>query len=128
MNTIQTDSAPAAIGPYSQAIVHEGLVYCSGQIGLFPDGSWAYGGPAEEATQALKNLEAVLQAAGSSLQHALKVTVYLTDLDDFSAVNTVYAQAFGDHRPARACVQAAALPKDALVEIDCVAVLRAVSP
>ena len=124
MNIIQTAQAPAAIGPYSQAIVHDGLVYCSGQIGIKPDGSWVDGGPAEEATQALQNLAAVLEAAGSGLDRALKVTVYLKDLGDFGTVNAVYATAFGDHRPARACVQAAALPKDALVEIDCVAALR----
>ncbi len=124
MNIIQTEQAPAAIGPYSQAIVHDGLVYCSGQIGIKPDGTWAPGGPAEEATQALQNLKAVLEAAGSGLDLALKVTVYLKDLGDFGTVNAVYATAFGGHRPARACVQAAALPKDALVEIDCVAALR----
>jgi 2-iminobutanoate/2-iminopropanoate deaminase len=124
MNTVHTDNAPAAIGPYSQAVIHEHMVYCSGQIGLLPDGSWVNGGPAEEAAQALSNLQAVLTAAGSGLDLAVKVTVYLKDLADFGVVNTVYAKAFGDHRPARACIQAAELPKDALVEIDCVAAVR----
>jgi 2-iminobutanoate/2-iminopropanoate deaminase len=120
MRLVQTDQAPAAIGPYSQAIVHDGLVYASGQIGLSPLGEWQTGLSAE-TRQALDNLSAVLQAAGSSLSRALKVTVYLADMADFNEVNKIYAEYFGDHRPARACVQAAALPKGARVEIDCVA-------
>ena len=124
MKIIQTDNAPSAIGPYSQAIVHDGIVYCSGQVGVTPDGNWVHGGPAEETAQVLKNLSAVLTAAGSGLDLVLKVTVYLKDLGDFGVMNTVYAEAFGDHRPARACVQAAELPAEALVEIDCVAAVR----
>jgi 2-iminobutanoate/2-iminopropanoate deaminase len=120
MRPVQTDQAPAAIGPYSQAIVHDGLVYASGQIGLTPLGGWETG-LSGETRQALDNLSAVLQAAGSSLSRALKVTVYLADMADFSEVNKIYAEYFSDHRPARACVQAAALPKGARVEIDCVA-------
>ncbi len=124
MKIVHTEDAPSAIGPYSQAIIHGGLVYASGQVGVTPSGEWAHGGPADEARQALINLSNVLKAAGTSLGNALKVTVYLKDMGDFAEVNAVYAEAFGDHRPARACVQAAALPKDALVEIDCVAALN----
>ena len=123
MKFIQTDNAPAAIGPYSQAVVHDGLIYCSGQVALSPSGEWQRGTAAEEARVALTNLTGVLEAAGSSLSAALKVTVYLQDMADFASVNEVYSEFFGDHRPARACVQAAALPGNARVEIDCVAVV-----
>ena len=124
MRPIHTDQAPAAIGPYSQAIVHDGLVYCSGQVALTPQGEWCRGTAAEEARQALTNLSGVLNAAGAGLDTVLKVTVYLQDMGEFAAVNAVYTEFFGDHRPARACVQAAALPGDARVEMDCVAFLR----
>lgn len=125
MKRIQTADAPAAIGPYSQAIVHGGVVYCSGQIALDPvSGVLLDGDVQAEARLVLKNLSAVLEAAGSGLDHALKVTVFLKDLGDFAAVNEVYAEAFGVHRPARACVQAAKLPRDVRVEIDCIAALR----
>ena len=122
MKRVHSDAAPAAIGPYSQAIVHGGLVYCSGQIALDPvTGVLADGDVQAEARLVLKNLAAVLQAAGSGLNRAIKVTVFLKDLGDFAAVNQVYEQAFGDHRPARACVEVARLPRDVRVEIDCVA-------
>ena len=122
MKPISTTDAPAAIGPYSQAMVHDGIVYCSGQIGIKPDGSWASEEPAGQAIQALANLAAVLKAAGSDPSQVIRTTIFLADMADFAAVNTVYAEFFGDHRPARACVEAAALPKAARVEIDCVAV------
>lgn len=122
MKRVHSDHAPAAIGPYSQAIVHGGLVYCSGQIALDPTtGVLAEGDVQAEARLVLKNLAAVLEAAGSGLDRAIKVTVFLKDLGDFAAVNQVYAEAFGDHRPARACVEVARLPRDVRVEIDCVA-------
>ncbi len=125
MKAVQTAQAPAAIGPYSQAIVHGGVVYCSGQIALDPvTGVLLEGDVQAEARLVLKNLSAVLEAAGSGLDRALKVTVFLKDLGDFAAVNEVYAEAFGAHRPARACVQAAKLPRDVRVEIDCIAALR----
>jgi len=123
MRTVHTDRAPGAIGPYSQAIVHDGLVYASGQVGISPEGVRAEG-IGGETEQALVNLSAVLEAADSSLQQALKVTVYLKDMADFEAVNKIYAEHFGDHRPARACVEAAYLPKGTLVEIDCIAAQR----
>ena len=119
---IHTDHAPAAIGPYSQAIVADGWVFCSGQIPLDPDTMELVGGTIDEQTdQALSNLSEVLQAAGSSLQHVVKTTVFLADMNDFAAMNKVYEQHFGEQRPARAAVQAAALPKFCNVEIECIA-------
>ena len=119
---IHTDHAPAAIGPYSQAIVTDGWVFCSGQIPLDPDTMELVGGTIDEQTnRALSNLSEVLQAAGSSLQHVVKTTVFLADMNDFAAMNKVYEQHFGEHRPARAAVQAAALPKFCDVEIECIA-------
>lgn len=125
MSPVHTGEAPAAIGPYSQAMKHGGLVYTSGQIALSPAaGASGLVGQtaAEQATQVFANLRAVLQAAGSSLHQAIKVTVYLVDMADFTAVNEVYAAAFGDWKPARSTVAVAALPRGARVEIDVVAV------
>ncbi|MCP4807174.1 MAG: RidA family protein [Proteobacteria bacterium] len=123
--TVHTDDAPAAIGPYSQAVVHGDTVYCSGQVALLPGTGELYVGDIQgETRQVLANLEAVLEAAGSGLDRCLKVQVFLKDLGDFGAVNAVYAEAFGDHKPARACVEVARLPKDVRVEIDAVAALR----
>ncbi|HJN75687.1 MAG TPA: RidA family protein [Myxococcota bacterium] len=123
MRVVSTDQAPAAIGPYSQAIVHGDLVYCSGQVAIVPSTGELLqtSDVQEEARQVLANLAAVLEAAGTDLQHCLKVTVFLKDMDDFGAVNAVYAEAFGAHKPARACVEVARLPKDVRVEIDAVA-------
>tara|TARA_Y100000588_G_scaffold85716_3_gene91020 strand:- start:1856 stop:2245 length:390 start_codon:yes stop_codon:yes gene_type:complete len=119
---IHTDHAPAAIGPYSQAIVVDDWVFCSGQIPLDPETAELVGDTIDEQTdQALSNLSEVLQAAGSSLQHVVKTTVFLADMNDFAAMNKVYEQHFGEHRPARAAVQAAALPKFCDVEIECIA-------
>ena len=119
---IHTDHAPAAIGPYSQAIVADGWVFCSGQIPLDPDTMELVGATIDEQTdRALSNLSEVLQAAGSSLQHVVKTTVFLADMNDFAAMNKVYEKHFGEHRPARAAVQAAALPKFCNVEIECIA-------
>ena len=121
MKTISTPSAPAAIGPYSQAVAHNGIVYCSGQIGISPSGDWAGDDAASQAKQVLANLEAVLSAAGSSPSNVIRSTVFLASMDDFAVVNEVYASFFGDHRPARACIEAKRLPKDALVEISVIA-------
>jgi 2-iminobutanoate/2-iminopropanoate deaminase len=124
MNIVHTDIAPAAIGPYSQATVHGGLVYTSGQVALRPGVSGLIGTTAAaQARVALENLAAVLVAAGSGLGHVLKVTVFLADMNDFPDVNAVYAEAFGDHRPARSTVEVARLPLDARVELDCIAVV-----
>lgn len=122
---IQTASAPAAIGPYSQAVVSsQGLVFLSGQIPLNAEGSLVDGGIVEQTTQVMKNLEAVLQAAGSSLAGVLKTTVYLRDMNDFPEMNKVYGEFFGDSLPARATVQVSRLPKDVAVEIDVIAAVE----
>lgn len=122
MEAIQSASAPAAIGPYAQAIRHDRLVFCSGQLALDPQTMQLVGATAAAQTeQVLRNLAAVLAQAGASLQQVLKTTVFVKDLNDFAAVNAAYAQAFGTHKPARATVEVARLPKDALVEIECIA-------
>ena len=120
---VSTKGAPAAIGPYSQAVVGGGLVHCSGQIPIDPaTGQLIDGNVAAQAERVLANLKAVLEAAGSGFDRVLKCQVFLKDLRDFDAVNAVYARAFeGLEPPARACVEVARLPKDVLVEIDCVA-------
>ena len=122
LERVHTDRAPAAIGPYSQAIVSDGWVFCSGQIPLDPaTGELNTGDVATQTDLCLKNLAQVLEAAGSSLQSVVKTTVFLSDMNTFAEMNEVYARHFGDHRPARAAVQAAALPKFCDVEIECVA-------
>jgi 2-iminobutanoate/2-iminopropanoate deaminase len=120
--SIRTDHAPAAIGPYSQAIVVDGWVFCSGQIPLDPKtGEMSTGSVSAQTELVLSNLRAVLEAAGSSMSQVVKTTVFLSDMKTFAEMNEVYARHFGDHRPARAAVQAAALPKFCDVEIECVA-------
>lgn len=122
---VSTPDAPAAIGPYSQAIAHGGLVYCSGQVALDPATKELVPGGVEAQTrQVLKNLGNVLAAAGSSFERVLKTTVYLKDMGDFAAMNAVYGEHFKSAPPARATVEVARLPKDARVEIDCVAALK----
>ena len=122
LDYVHTDDAPEAIGPYSQAVVTDGWVFCSGQIPLVPGTMEILEGDIEAQTdRVLTNLAAVLEAAGSSLARVVKTTVFLADMDDFQAMNGVYARHFGDHRPARAAVQAARLPKGVDVEIECVA-------
>jgi 2-iminobutanoate/2-iminopropanoate deaminase len=121
---IQTDHAPAAIGPYSQAIRAGGFVFCSGQIPTDPaTGEFVAGGIAEQTEQVLKNLAAVLEAAGSSLDRIVKTTVFLADMKEFSGMNEVYAKFFKGAPPARATVAAAGLPRDARVEIEAVALV-----
>jgi 2-iminobutanoate/2-iminopropanoate deaminase len=121
METISTDKAPRAIGPYSQAVVVDGILYSSGQIALTPAGELVEGGVEEQTRQVLRNLSAVLEAAGSSLQRVIKTTIFLADMGDFSTVNEIYAEFFGEHRPARSTVAVKTLPKEVLVEIDCIA-------
>jgi 2-iminobutanoate/2-iminopropanoate deaminase len=122
MQFVTTPAAPAAIGPYSQAIVTGNLVFCSGQIALDPRTMQIAGATtAEQTAQVLRNLKAVLEAAGSRMDRVAKTTVFLKNMGDFAAMNEIYAQAFGAHKPARAAVEAARLPKDVLVEIECVA-------
>ena len=123
LNAVATDKAPKAIGPYSQAIVADGMVYTAGQVALDPQSGELVGtSVAEQTEQALKNISAVLAASGSSLGQVVKTTVYLADMADFAAMNEVYARHFGGHRPARSTVQAAGLPKGARVEIDAIAI------
>ncbi len=124
MEIVATDKAPGAIGPYSQAIKAGNMVFCSGQIPIDPEtGEFVSGGVVEQAEQVLKNLRAVLEAAGSGLDRVLKTTVFLADMNDFAAMNDVYDRYFGESKPARATVQAARLPRDARVEIDCIALI-----
>lgn len=119
---VSTAAAPAAVGPYSQAVVHAGMVYTAGQIALDPQSMQLVGGDvAAQTERVFRNLEAVLEAAGASLASVVKTTVFLADMNDFGGMNEVYARWFGDHRPARSTVQAAALPKGAAVEIEAVA-------
>jgi 2-iminobutanoate/2-iminopropanoate deaminase len=121
MKTLATEHAPAAIGPYSQAVLSQGFLYTSGQVALTPSGDFVQGSVVDEAHQVFANLDALLKAAGCARSNVVRATVYLTDLGEFAAVNEVYAAYFAAHRPARACVQVAALPKGAQIEIDFVA-------
>lgn len=124
MDVIKTAAAPEAIGPYAQAIVANGLVFCSGQIPINPkSGTIEVVGAAEQTMQVLLNLRAVLEAAGSGLDKVVKTTVFLTDIGDFPVVNKVYAEMFGGHTPARATVQVARLPRTAKVEIEAIALI-----
>ncbi len=119
---VETEAAPAAVGPYAQAIACGGFVFCSGQLPMDPrTGELVQDDVAAAADQALRNLTAVLAAAGLALADVVKTTVYLKSMDDFAAINTVYAGHFGAHRPARACVEVARLPRDARLEIDAIA-------
>jgi 2-iminobutanoate/2-iminopropanoate deaminase len=124
MKIISTPKAPAALGPYSQAIVSGGMVYCSGQIPIDPATGTIHAETIEEQTrQAISNLANVLEAAGTSLANVVKTTVFISDMNDFAALNAVYAELFGAAKPARSCVQAARLPKDVKVEIEAIASL-----
>ena len=122
LDIVATDGAPKAIGPYSQAVVVDGMVYTAGQIALDPKTGGIVGQTTPEQTeQVLKNLGAILEAAGSGFELVVKTTVYLADMADFPAMNEVYTRYFPNHKPARSTVQAAALPKAARVEIDAIA-------
>lgn len=119
---IQTEGAPQAIGPYSQAIKTRGFVFASGQIPIDPQtGQFVAGGIKEQTEQVLKNLSVVLEAAGSGLDRVVKTTVFLADIDEFASMNEVYAGFFQNEPPARATIQAAALPRNARVEIEVIA-------
>lgn len=122
LKQVQTDDAPQAIGPYSQAIVVDGMVYTAGQIALDPKTKdVASEDVTEQTEQVMKNLAAVLAAAGTSLAGVVKTTVFLSDMADFAAMNEVYGRHFGDHKPARSTVQAAGLPRNVKVEIEAIA-------
>jgi len=124
MHVIQTPNAPPAIGPYSQAMVVGDLLFTSGQIALRPDGSLNDGDIVAQTQQVLGNLKAVIEAAGADLSKVVKTTVFLKNLDDFVAMNTIYGEAFAGHTPARSTVQVAKLPRDVLVEIEAIVSLR----
>jgi 2-iminobutanoate/2-iminopropanoate deaminase len=122
---ISTENAPRAIGPYSQAVRAGGFVFASGQIPIDPaTGEFVAGGVAEQTDQVLRNVSAVLEAAGTGLDRVVKTTVFLADMNDFIAMNEVYGRFFGEQPPARATVQAARLPRDAKVEIEAIAMLN----
>ncbi|MEA1879634.1 MAG: RidA family protein [Campylobacterota bacterium] len=121
MKILSTNNAPQAIGPYSQAVAVNGMIYTSGQIALLPDGTMLTGDVKEQTEQVMLNLTAVLNEGGAGLNDVIKTTIFLADMDDFLKVNEVYAKYFGNHKPARSTVAVKTLPKNALVEIECIA-------
>ncbi|KAI0714573.1 Endoribonuclease L-PSP/chorismate mutase-like protein [Earliella scabrosa] len=121
LSLVSTSNAPGAVGPYSQAVRLGNLLFCSGSLGLDPStGKMVEGGVEAQATQALKNLKAIVEEGGGELGKVVKTTVFLHNMDDFKAVNAIYAAFFGDHKPARSAVQVARLPLDALFEIEAI--------
>lgn len=124
MKKVATKNAPAAIGPYAQGMIVNNMFYSSGQIPLTAAGEMIDGGIEEQTTQVFENLKAVLAAAGSSLDQVVKTMVFLSDMEDFAAMNAVYAAQFGEHTPARSAVEVARLPKDAKVEIEVIALVK----
>lgn len=124
MNVVSTTNAPAAIGPYSQGIIVNNMFYSSGQIPLTAAGELVDGDIVAQTNQVFENLKAVLAAAGSSLDQVVKTTVFMKDMNDFVAMNEVYAQHFGEHKPARSAVEVARLPKDVKVEIEVIALVK----
>ncbi|WML29486.1 2-iminobutanoate/2-iminopropanoate deaminase [Neobacillus sp. OS1-32] len=124
MKYVQTNQAPAAIGPYSQGIIVNNMFYSSGQIPLTPEGTLISGGIKEQTHQVFRNLKAVLEAAGGSLETVVKATVFIKNMDEFAAVNEVYGEYFSVHKPARSCVEVARLPKDVLIEIEVIALVK----
>ena len=123
MKAVSTTKAPAAIGPYVQGMIVNGMFYSSGQIPLTAEGNMVEGSISEQTHQVFANLKAVLEEAGSSLQQVVKTTVFIKDMNDFVTFNEIYGQHFGDHKPARSTVEVARLPKDAQVEIEVIAVI-----
>jgi 2-iminobutanoate/2-iminopropanoate deaminase len=124
MKYISTEKAPKAVGPYSQAIVSNGFVFCSGQIGLDPKTNELVDGLEAQVHQVLKNLTEVLKAGGSSLESVVKTTIFVRDMNTYAKVNEIYGSYFPDHKPARATVEVSYLPKDALIEIEVVAEVK----
>ena len=121
MKIISTDKAPQAIGPYSQAVEFNGMIFTSGQIALLPNGELAGEDIITQTKQVLTNLSAILNEAGSSLQKVIKTTIFLADIDDFAKVNQIYEEFFGTHKPARSTVAVKTLPKNVKIEIECIA-------
>jgi 2-iminobutanoate/2-iminopropanoate deaminase len=128
MKFISTNKAPAAIGPYSQAVVANGMIYTSGQIGMDEKGVVVADDVVNQAHQVMKNLFYVLEAANAHFNDVIKTTIFLTDMDDFAKVNEVYAHYFGHHKPVRSTVAVKTLPKNVLIEIDCIALANADYP
>ncbi|PIC78706.1 deaminase [Sporosarcina sp. P18a] len=124
MEYVKTENAPQAIGPYSQAVKVNGVVYTSGQIPLTLAGEVVSGGIEAQTNQVLQNLGKVLEEAGSSLQQVIKTTVFIQDMNEFGALNTIYEEHFGEHKPARSTVEVARLPKDVRVEIEAIAICK----
>ncbi|WP_226683744.1 2-iminobutanoate/2-iminopropanoate deaminase [Sutcliffiella horikoshii] len=124
MKVVHTDAAPKAIGPYSQGIIVNNLFYSSGQIPLLPSGELLEGDVKEQTHQVFKNLQAVLEEAGASLETVVKATVFIKDMNQFGEINEVYGEYFSTHKPARSCVEVARLPKDVLVEIEVIALVK----
>ncbi|MFL6517062.1 MAG: 2-iminobutanoate/2-iminopropanoate deaminase [Bacillus sp. (in: firmicutes)] len=124
MKVVQTNQAPAAIGPYSQGIIVNNMFYSSGQIPLSAEGTMITGDIKEQAHQVFQNLQAVLAEAGASFETVVKTTVFIKNMDDFAELNEVYGEYFSTHKPARSCVEVARLPKDSLVEIEVVALVK----
>lgn len=120
---IQTKNAPKAIGPYSQAVLFNDVIYTSGQLGINPETQQLEEGLISQTTQALKNIKAILEAAGSDMNHVLKTTIYIKNMADFSIVNDIYSQYFSVY-PARSCVEVSSLPKNGLIEIECIACIE----
>ena len=124
LKLVASDKAPKAIGPYSQGVVANGFLFTAGQVALDPaTGELVAGGIKEQTARVMENLQAVLKAAGSSFSKVVKTSVFLADMNDFAAMNDIYGRAFGEHRPARSTVAVKTLPKNALVEIDLVAIV-----
>lgn len=124
MEIISTNKAPAAIGPYSQGIIVNNMFYSSGQIPLTAEGEMVSGDVVDQTHQVFKNLQALLEGAGASLETVVKATVFIKNMDDFAAINEVYGSYFSNHKPARSCVEVARLPKDALLEIEVIALVK----
>lgn len=124
MRIVETNKAPAAIGPYSQGIIVNNMFYSSGQIPLTPEGELVGGSVEEQTEQVLRNVQGVLEAAGASLDSVVKTTVFIKNMDDFGAINEIYAKYFSEHKPARSCVEVARLPKDVLLEMEVIALVK----
>lgn len=124
MKIVETKNAPAAIGPYSQGIIINNMFYSSGQIPLTAEGDLVEGDVKEQAHQVFKNVQAVLEAADSSIDSVVKTTLFIKDMDQFATINEVYAEYFSAHKPARSCVEVARLPKDVLLEMEVIALVK----
>lgn len=124
MKKVQTNEAPAAIGPYSQGMIVENLFFSSGQIPLTASGEMVSGDVKDQTHQVFRNLQAVLKEAGATLDTVIKATVFIKSMNDFNSINEVYGEYFSTHKPARSCVEVARLPKDALVEIEVIALVK----